>query len=186
MYLIPQANMPLADQMARRSQAVVAGINELMKRKVIFDTKGAIDRDPEYRLDFIPAATRAGLTGWLSMPLAAAATAYSLLADNVPAAQTPTVPDNAVWVFYGVHVLTLNDPITQLYFGVGNNNIRKANFDIEKLYDQQTSSGYFTAPVVYGPQDIVVIQVLSRLATGAGCRVVLDSVVIEPNTVNQI
>lgn len=187
-YLIPISNIPLAEQQARRRDAVVAGKQALVDAAVVRGLGASIDRDADYRIDFVPAATRAGLMGWLSQPFAAAATVYSLLADNTGAALTPQVPNNAVWVFYGVHVLTLNDPATQLYFGVGNNNIRKANFDLEKLYDQQETNGYFTNPMVYGPQDIVIIQLLSRIALGAavGCRVVLDTIIVEPNTVSQV
>lgn len=187
-YLVAISQVSLADQQKQRTKAVMAGKQALIDASVVKNFDASIDRDPDYRIDFVPAATRAGLVGWLSMPFAAAATVYSLLADNVPAALTPQVPNNAVWVFYGVHMLTLNDPATQLYFGVGNNNIRKANFDLEKLYDQQETNGYFTNPVVYGPQDIVNISLLSRIALGAavGCRCVLDSVIVEPNTVSQV
>lgn len=185
-YLIPIGNISLARQEGIRQAAVVAGKQALIDAAVVKSMDASIDRDPDYRIDFVPAATRAGLTGWLSQTFAAAATIYSLLADNANAALSPQVPNNAVWVFYGVHVVTLNRPATQLFFGVGNNNIRKANFDLEKLYDQLETNGYFTNPVVFGPQDIVTIQVLSRLALGVGCNIVLDSIIVEPNTVSQV
>ena len=116
------------------------------------------------------------------MPMAVAATNYSLFADNVPAALTPQVPNNQVWVFYGVHVNTIAppSPVTQLFFNIGTSAIRKAAFDLEKLYDQLTQNGYFTEPVVYGPQDIVTVTIRSRIATGAGAQVVLDTLVLEP------
>lgn len=187
-YLIPIGQMPLADQQARRRDAVVAGKNALIAASVVKSLDASIDRDADYRLDFVPAATRAGLTGWLTQPFAAPATLYQVFADNAFAALIPQVPNNAVWVFYGVHVVTLNRPATQLYFGIGQNNIRKANFDLEKLYDQLETNGYFTNPQVYGPNDFVNVQVLSRIALGAavGCSLVLDTIIVEPNTVNQV
>ena len=179
-YLIPIANMSLADQERRRQTAVMAGRQALVDAAIVRNVTNVVDRDADYPFDFVPAATRAGLAGWLSMPLAVAATLYSLFADNVPAALTPQVPNNQVWVFYGMHVLTLNDPITQIFFSIGVSAIRKAAFDVEKLYDQLTTHGYFTQPVVYGPQDVATVTVRSRLATGVGCRVALDAIVFEP------
>ncbi len=187
-YLIPIGSMSYQTQQEMRQNAVISGKQALVQAAVVTSPQGSIDRDAEYPLDFVPAATRAGLSGWLSMPFVLAATVYSLFANNVPAALTPQVPNNAVWVFYGVHVLTAGQPATQLYFAYGNNAIRRANFDLEKLYDKQETSGYFTVPQVYGPNDIVTVQLLSRIALGAGvgCRVALDTIIIEPNQVNQV
>lgn len=182
-YLIPIKNLSLAEQERRRMQAVMSGRQAMVDHRIVTGgdpAKVVVDRDADYPFDFVPAATRAGLSGWLTQPLLAAATNYSLFADNTGAALTPQVPNNNVWVFYGVHVLTLNDPITQLFFATGVSAIRKAAFDLEKLYDQETCDGYFTQPVVYGPQEIVTVQVRSRIATGVGCRVVLDTLIFEP------
>lgn len=181
-YLIPIGKIALSEQIRMRQQAVMAGKKLLISKSIASDPDQLVDRDPEYITDFFPnnAAAAAGLAGWLSMPLAVVGTPVSLLASNAPAAIVPQVPNNTAWVFYGAHVLTLNDPITELLFFTGISALRKAQFDVEKLYDALETEGYFTQPIVYGPQDYVTINIRPRVATGVGCRVVLDTLVIEP------
>jgi hypothetical protein len=183
-YIIPIGSISLAEQERRRSQAVIAGKKRLFKKNQVDDTDKAIDRHADYPFDFVPAATRAGLVGWLTMPLAVVGNAYSIFADNVPAALTPQVPNNQVWVFYGCDILTLGQPVTQLFFTTGNSLIRKSMFDLELLYAGQETSGYFTNPVVYDPQEICGATVRARVATGAAARIVLYTIVLEPDQVN--
>lgn len=142
-----------------------------------------IARDADYPNDFIPAATRVGLAGWQSMPLAAVAGVYSVFADNVPAAQTPVVPNNQCWIFYGVTVL-LNDAaletLTQIRFSVGAAANRRAQFDLEIIYGGLTASGYFSQPVFYDPQETATVQVVARVATTVAARVQLLTFIAEP------
>lgn len=176
-YIIPTGELSYSDQAGMRMQAVENGKRALKARANVVNP---VDRDADYPVDFVPVATRAGLAGWLTMPLVAPAVNYSVFADNVPAALTPQVPNNNVWVFYGCEILTLNDPVTQLFFATGTAANRKAQFDLEKLYTKLETSGYFTQPVVYDPQEIVTALVRARLATGVGCRFVLFTIIIEP------
>lgn len=178
--LIPTERISLATQKAYREAAIKAGQAAMVKKAVVNSTGSVVARDPDYSVDFVPVATAVGLTGWLTMPLAAVGTNYSIFANNVPAALTPQVPNNAVWVFYGIHILTLNDPISKLFFFIGQAQNRKAQFDCEKLYTCLTTEGLFDTPVVYYPQDFVGASVQARVATGVACRVVLDTIVFEP------
>ncbi|MFA5377981.1 MAG: hypothetical protein WC455_19680 [Dehalococcoidia bacterium] len=184
-YVIPTSTLSLSEQQRMRAAAAIKGVNTLALA-INRDPKTLLERAPYYPIDFVPAATRAGLAGWLSMPLAAVGGTYSLMADNVPAALTPQVPNNAVWVFWGVHILTLNDPVSRLQFFTGSGAIPKQQYDLEVLQDKLEVDGYFTQPMVYMPQDIVTISVIARVATGVGARVVLDAFVIEPEQVTQV
>lgn len=147
-----------------------------------------ICRDEDYVTDFVPAATQAGLAGWLSMPLAAIAGMYSIFANNVPAALTPQVPNNQSWVFYGIEVLLADaagETVTYIQFGVGVANNRRAQFNMESLYEGMSASGYFSQPVFYDPQEVANVQIRARIATGVGARVRLKTLIAEPiqNTV---
>jgi hypothetical protein len=163
-----------------RTQAISLGRDRAMKAWNVKD-KDLDDRHANYMTDFIPAATVAGLAGWLTMPFAAVAGVYSVFANNAPAAITPTCPTNQIWVFYGVNVLTLGDPATVLQFRRGAAGNLAAQFDLEELYGQETLEGYFNFPVVYENPDIATVNVTSRIILGAavGCRVRLMTFIIE-------
>jgi hypothetical protein len=142
-----------------------------------------IVRDADYVVDFIPAANSVGLAGWLSVPLAAVAGLYSLFATNLGVPLFPVVPNNQAWIFYGIDVL-LNDAalesVSHIRFGVGAAANRRAQFDVECLYAGQTASGYFSQPVYYDPQETVTVLIRARVATGAGARVRLATLIAEP------
>lgn len=186
-YLIPIASMSLAEQERRRTQAVMSGRQALVDASVVKSIGNVVDRDPDYGPDFIPVAVRPAavgfpMSGWMTEPLLLPNGIYNIFAGNNGVAIIPQVPNNQVWVFYGIHVLTILpvNPVTQLYFAIGQSAIRKAAFDLQKMYDKLETSAYFTQPVVYGPQDIVTITVKARIASGVGCEVVLDTIIFEP------
>ena len=182
-YLIQGPSLSYAVQEQMRRDAVVSGRKALFDKKIVTasDPDLVVDRDADYVADFVPPATAAGLGGWLTMPLAAAGANYSVFANNVPAALVPQVANNTVVVFYGVHILTPGDPVSLLTFATGRNgNITKAYFDLEKLYSNTETWGYFTKPVVYYPQEFITCTVRARAATGVGCRVMLDTLIFEP------
>lgn len=195
-YVIPAERLSLAAQERLRYQAETQARKRLAGKTNVSEAAALdklnpaiIARDEDYINDFIPAATRAGLAGWLTMPLAAIAGMYSVFADNVPAAMTPQVPNNNTWVFYGVEIYLADwaaENVTYLQFGVGNANNRRAQFDLEKLYVGTSSAGYFSQPVCYDPQEVVNIQVRARLATAAGCRMRLMTFIAEPIQTNVI
>lgn len=184
-YLIPSARMALAEQYRVRADAVTK-VKAMLAKKLVVGVESLTVRAPNYAFDFLTAAQRvpaAGfpMSGWMTQPLLLPQGLYSIFADNTGAALVPQVANNQAWVFYGVHVLTLNDPITQLLFMSGAQaQDRWAQFDIEVLYDCLETEGYFSDPVVYGPQEFATIQVMARLATGVGARVALDTLIAEP------
>jgi len=194
-YVIPKENLALASQERLRSGAERMARIRLARKLAISETAAldpknpaVIARDEDYVTDFVPQATQAGLAGWLSMPLAAAATFYSIFANNVPAALTPQVPNNQAVVFYGIEVLLADaagETVTFIQFGIGAANNRRAQFNIESLYSGMNPCGYFSQPVYYDPQEIMNVQIRSRIATGLGARLRLQCLIAEPiqNTV---
>ncbi len=195
-YIIPADRVSLAQQERLREQAVRMAIKRLARKLAIPEAQAldrrspaVIVRDADYPNDFIPVATRGGLAGWLSQPLAAVAGWYDLFADNAAAAITPQAPNNQAWVFYGVDIL-LNDAavesVSQLRFSVGTAANRRAQFDLEGLYGAQTVSGYLSQPVFYDPQEIATVEILARVATTAGARVRLATFIAEPIQVSVI
>jgi hypothetical protein len=189
-YIINLERLSLSKQETYRQQADKM-VRTRLAQKLAIPIHSALDlenpalivREADYVADFIPAATAAGLSGWFSMPMVAVAGVYSLIADNVPAAQTPTVPNNQAWVFYGATILPPDagvQSVQQLRFGVGAAANRRAQFDLEVLYGGWTFSGYFSQPVWYDPQEIATIQVVARVPTAIGARVHLFTYVAEP------
>jgi hypothetical protein len=189
-YVIPAEKLSLsqqerlragAERMARLRLAHKLAVTEI----AALDPKNPaiIARDADYVTDFVPAATAVGLAGWLSMPLVAVAGLYSLFANNVPAALVPQVPNNQCWVFYGISVLLADaagETVTYIQFGVGLANNRRGQFDTEGLYAGLSTSGYFSQPVVYDPQEYANVQIRARFATGVGARVRLATFIAEP------
>ncbi len=189
-YLIPADRVALASQERFRSAADRMARTRLAK-KLSIDPLSALDeknpavicRDADYVTDFIPIATSAGLAGWLSIPLAAVAGWYSLFADNVLAPLTPQVPNNQAVIFYGMDVLLADaagETVSYIRFGVGTAANRRAQFDVECLYGSISTSGYFSQPVYYDPQEIMTVQIRARVATGFGARVRLATLIAEP------
>lgn len=178
-YIVARESVALQQQDSYRKGAIMAGKNLAIERSVARNQSQLVERLADYPFDFVPAATRAGLAGWLTMPLLVVGTAYSVFADNVPAALTPQVPTNAVWIFYGVHVNDLAMPVSHLFFGIGAAANRKGQFDLQPLYTAQSPEGFFSTPIVYGPQDIVTCTVRCSVVTGLASPIVLDTLVIE-------
>jgi hypothetical protein len=183
-YIVPTERVSLATQKSYRDAAINAGKKAMVDQKIV-SSGNVVARDPDYIVDFTPAGPVVGLSGWLSMPLAAIGTNYSVFANSTPAAVVPQVPNNQVWVFYGAHIVTLGQPVSKLFFFIGQAANRKAQFDLEKLYTCLCTEGLFDQPIVYYPQDFVTCSVQARAVTGAGCRIVLDTIIFEPlqNTV---
>jgi hypothetical protein len=186
--LIPADRLSLSQQ-ERLRQGAENNVKARLARKLATTPNSLVVRDADYVADFVPAATAAGLAGWLSMPLAAIAGVYSVFADNVPAAQAPQVPNNQAWIFYGAAILLADaagETITQLRFSVGAAANRRAQFDLENLYSGWTAMGYFSQPVVYDPQEIATVQIVARIPTAAGARIQLLTFVAEPLQQNVI
>lgn len=182
-YLLPTEEISLADQMRRRTEAIIAGkqrASELWKVSV----NDLTARDADYVNDFIaPAAPAAvaGIAGWLSMPLAAVGTWYSVFATNVPGAVTPICPTNQVWVFYKAANLTPAGPdaVCGLEFRKGTAANLMYRFDMENLNGKMVDDGYFSQVVTYQNPDIATVQVECRVAIAAGARIKLGCFIIE-------
>ena len=183
-YMVPVEDVALQAQEGLRRAAITAGKNLAIQKSIASSQAELIERPADYLADYIPAGPIVNLYGWQTMPLAAIAGNYSVFANSTPAAVTPTVPDNAVWVFYGVELLDPNPQVSYLLFTIGPAGNRTAQFDLEQLMAANRTEGYFTKPVVYGPHDIVGCTVRAISATGLPARVVLKNFVIEPGDVN--
>jgi len=182
-YVIPTEEIALSEQGQRRQAAILAGKNRAAK---LWNQPigNLVARDEDYVQDFITPATPAlvaGLSGWLSMPFAAAGAWYSLFANNTPAAIAPVCPTNQIWVFYKVSILTLAgpDPVSMLQFRTGTAANLKYQFNLENLYGKQVQDGYFSLPVTYENPEIATVQARSRVLLGIGCRIKLGTFIIE-------
>ncbi|MDO8635028.1 MAG: hypothetical protein Q7R34_02110, partial [Dehalococcoidia bacterium] len=116
------------------------------------------------------------LDRWITAALAAVSTAYTIFGGLV----VPQLQDQKVAVFWGVQVATIPLPVGRLIFrrqaAAGN---IMAQFDLETLETKRTLEGLFSEPVVIDPRESFAVQVLAKIATGAGAVVKLNNFVFE-------
>jgi len=127
------------------------------------------------------AALALGLAGWLTMPCLAVAAAYSVFANNTPAAINPQVPNTQVWVFYKYCIpYAITFPVTYLIMTAGQQGqFRKDEFDLEPAYAKLSTDGFFSDPVVYDKAEFCGATVRARVI-GPAFAFVLQGWVIEP------
>lgn len=181
-FVIPTEELTLSELSRRRQEAIQYGKARASKIwEVSVDDLTA--RDADYVNDFILPATPAAVAtaGWLSLPLLAVGTWYSVFANSTPIAVTPVCPNNQLWVFYKVAVLTVAgpDPVCGLEFRTGTAANLKNYFDLENLYGKTVADGYFSQLVNYENPEICTCNVECRVAIGVGCRVKLGTFIIE-------
>ena len=181
-YLIATEEISLSEQYRMRKTAVDMGkarASQLWNMGV----ENLTARDPDYGVDFIlPTAAFVASSGWLSLALAVVGNWYDVFASSAPAAVTPAVPNNQVWVFYKVSQLTVAgpDPVAGLQFRVGAAANLRAQFDMEALYGKTVSDGYFSQPISYENPEVCQVQVECRVAIAVGARIRLGCFIIEP------
>ena len=182
-YLIPTEEITLAEQYRMRKTAIEMG---RARARILWNMADGnlTERDADYTNDFIlpnsPAAV--ATAGWLSMPLNVIGTWYNVFADSTPAAVTPVVPTNQVWVFYKVANLSLAGPdaVCGLQFRIGTVANLRAQFDMENVNGKVVSDGYFSQPISYESPDVCQALVECRIAIAAAGRIKLGVFIIEP------
>lgn len=183
-YLIPADSMTLMEQKAARVNALIAGLDVAVSRSLAVGDDANLLRQGKQpkTVDIRPfrnnldAGTGAVLDWWGTGALLAVGTAYTVF-QGVAA---PVVPANRVWVFAGMGIETVPNPVSRVDFRIGGavGNTR-ATFDLEQLGTQIRLYGFFSEPVIYGPLDVTAVQVLCRIATGLFARIPFDAWVIE-------
>ncbi len=196
-YIIQTDEVSLAEQAKYRANALRDGFEQALSLSIA--TPG--DPNPDHKwngrydhlkaraFDYVNdivlatsgAALAAGLAGWLTMPLAAVGTAYSVFANNTPAAIFPQVPNNQVWIFYKYCIpYATTFPVTYLIFTKGQaGQFRLDEFDLEPPYAKLSTDGFFSDPVVYDKTEYAGATVRARIVSAA-IAFVLQGWVIEP------
>ena len=83
--------------------------------------------------------------------------------------------------FYGVSTESAAPSISMIYFRIGatgSSTFLLAN--LEGLYAEQETVGYFSEPVIYVPNETVFVRVLPRVTNAAGERIRLHALIAEP------
>jgi len=170
-YLIPTEELTLSDIKAFRGGAAEAGIAMAIKHS-IGARDGLVVRAAENIADFTTT-----LDQWNTAALNVVGTNYTVFNG----AANPTLAVNKVAVFYKVGIETAPNPVGLLSFRRGAAaGTTLAVFDTEQLVNKLTSDGYFSEPVVYGPQTVLNVVVMARIATLLLARVQLGCFIIEP------
>jgi hypothetical protein len=182
-YIVQTDEVSLAEQAKYRNEAIVGGFEQSLALSYARPGPGPKGdyrsnryqslkaRAFDYVNDFIVATVppaAAGSAGWLTMPLLAAGTPYSIFA-NGGVAFNPVVPATQVWVFYKYCIpYAVNFPVSYLIFAEGNaGQFRKDEFDLEPPYAKLSTDGFFSDPVVYKGTDTVVATVRARIIAPA-------------------
>lgn len=196
-YIVQTDEVALAKQENYRANAIEAGCERALALAIA--TPGPPNpkqrwngryanlkwRAYDYVNDFVVAtsgaALAAGLAGWLTIPLVAVGGAYSVFANNTPAAIIPQVLQTQVWVFYKYCIpYALNWPVSYLIFTRGNAaQFRVDEFDLEPAYAKLSTDGFFADPIVYDKAEYCGATVRARIVSPA-IAFVLQGWVIEP------
>ncbi len=130
----------------------------------------------EMELSVVDLVVAPTLDRWITAVLAAPSTAYTLFGGLV----APQLQDQKVAVFWGIECATIPLPVNRLLFrqqGVAGNIL--AQFDLETIESKRTLEGIFSEPVVIDPRGTFAVQVLSKIATGAGAQIKLNNFIFE-------
>jgi hypothetical protein len=174
--LNPVEELTLTDRQQFRVNAIMAGVQRALDKKVAPSAAELVVRAPANIADFVTALDR-----WQTAPLVTVDTSYSVF----QAVAAPQVLITQVVVFYKVTVATAPIPVERITFREGTNaTTTRAFFDLEQLDGYLIPSGYFSEPIVYDPQQIMNIVVKTRIATGLAANVILGGFIIEPKGAN--
>jgi hypothetical protein len=151
--LIPIGDLSLQERASIRSIVDSNLVDIAIRRSISNDPGNLVVRD-------ILPYTDLGLTGssnaeeWL---ITSAATAGTLL-NYINARQLTTTQAAA---FFGVGSPMASPQVSALKFYYGSANAQvKAYFQLEQLFSRLESQGYFGAPLYYGPQEFLTVQVM--------------------------
>lgn len=127
-----------------------------------------------------PAAVRADFVVPTALPdsLTAALAAVSTWYSCFQAVASPQLLTGKLLVFYGVSITTVPLPVSYLQFLRGTN--VQAVFDLQTQAARITFDAFFSEPVVFDPQDIFSVNVLSMTpALGAVAQLHLHNFLFE-------
>lgn len=176
-YIIPTEDLTLSDKRAFRDAAVEKAIKLAISFSIAGGNRSALRvRHAQNIADF-----GTGLDQWrtavLAAPIGANYSVFQLIA-------APTLAVNKVAVFYKAGVQTAPNPLGLLSFRTGAAaGSTYAVFDLQQLNMALVTEGYFTEPVVYGPQEVLNIVAMAVVATAAFATLILGCFIIEPANV---
>jgi len=174
-YIIAKDDSSVSDRRALRQGAIDAATNRALAVNGgwAHDTEQLTNPREFERVRDAGSAT----TQWLTAALAAVGTEYSCFA----AVAAPTLAANRVAVFYAVTLVTIPVNISLLRFrltaATGN---MMGEFDTQKLLGAQEMTGYFSTPMIYGPNDAISATVMCVVASLVAENVVLHGFTVEP------
>jgi hypothetical protein len=178
-YIIPADDITEADKATMRRKAIDAAMARAIETRVVVKENEALVRSPEPVTDFGMA-----VGGWLAPAFAAIGTLVTVF--NAVAA--PQLANNRVVVWYGMFAETIPLGAYRLDFREGAaGGSTYAIFELDELGAALQTRAYFSEPVWYDPQRVMLIQWAPRAVIGAGQRMGLLGFIIEPKgpTVSQ-
>lgn len=178
-YIIPADDVTEEKKAWFRNEAIKAAMVRALDTRVITKEWEALVRSPEPVTDFGMA-----VGGWL----APAFTAIGTLVTVFNGAPAPQLANNRVVVWYGMFAESFPLGAYRLDFREGAaGGSTYAIFELDELGAALQTRAYFSEPVWYDPQRVMLIQWAPRAVIAAGQRMGLLGFIIEPKgpTVSQ-
>lgn len=193
-YIINTEDMSLSDKKDYKLKALAAGLERSAIKGIgnvyadIPGLEGISEADKDARVRHITKLIATGawpnsvdqrelVTGPARTDLAVATTVDAMITVGLAAVGTPYTcfqnvvsPQllvNRLVVFWGISIETAPNPMTHIIFRKGG-----AGGNVEAIFDLQTQNtrlaydAYFSEPIVFDPQEVFAVNVLSRVATG--------------------
>ena len=176
--ITPTENLTLTDRKAFVDAAIRLGIERALKRGLAGSENELVIRHLRCLADLGTA-----LEAWLTAPLLVVNTPYSVFQAIGAVGVGVAVPNNNVFVFYKVGVNTPGVPmvVSLLNFAQGAaGGTTYALFDLQQLASQLIPEGYFSEPIVYEPNEVMLITATCAVVTNLPAEVPLGCLVIEP------
>ncbi len=171
-FIIPIGDTTKEKRSWFKEQSIKAGMERALATKVVARESEALVRAPEPVIDFGMAAG-----GWLAPAMGAIGTAVTVF-NGVAA---PQLANNRVVVWYGCFVEAIPFPANLLIFREGAaGGSTYGLFEMSEMAARNETVGYFSEPIWYDPQRVMLIQWTPRIVAAAGARLGLMGFIIEP------
>jgi hypothetical protein len=170
-YITPLADIPLEKRDPWLKNVISASMARAIQSKAVISEGTAHVRTVEPVTDFGMAAG-----GWLAPAFGVIGTAVTVF-NGVA---TPQLANNRFVVFYGCFIEAIPCPANLLIFregAVGGSTY--GMFEMSELAARNETVGWFSEPIWYEPQAVMLVQWTPRVVVAAGARMGLLGFTIE-------
>ena len=168
-YVIPGRDVPAMDAKFIRDSLAIALISLLKNDGKIIDFSSGVVRSGLANADF--AVGNATAQNWVTP---------ALTANTVATYINNALVNNKYAGFYGVCSIA-NPACASLRFAVGSTGgATRGRYQLQQLYAELQSVGYFPDPIIYAPTETVFVEVVPTATVAAGEALPMLVLIAEP------